>query len=92
MVAENAFGPRVAVYRNLERVAEASAWLRDLPQLVAALEREWKIETHAPFDDGSTSWTAPVTRDDGSSAVLKVNWPHDKASEEIDALEARLDD
>jgi hypothetical protein len=40
MVAENAFGPRVAVYRNLERVAEARAWLRELPQLVAALERK----------------------------------------------------
>jgi streptomycin 6-kinase len=87
MVAESAFGPRVAVYRNLERVAEARAWLRELPQLVAALAREWNIETHTPFDDGTTSWTAPVTREDGSPAVLKVNWPHDKASAEIDALE-----
>jgi streptomycin 6-kinase len=87
MLTENAFGPHVAVYRNLQRVAEAREWLRDLPQLVAAVEREWDIEAGTPYDDGSTSWTAPVTRGDGSPAVLKVNWPHHKTREEIDALE-----
>jgi hypothetical protein len=59
MVAANAFGPHVAVYHNLQGVAKASAWLRDLPQAVAALEREWDIRTDKPYDDGSTSWTAP---------------------------------
>jgi streptomycin 6-kinase len=87
MPAENAFGADLAFFRNLEDVAEARGWLRALPALVVALEREWEIQTRAPYEGCSTSWTAPATRGDGSPAVLKINWPHDRARHEIDGLE-----
>jgi len=61
--------------------------VRALPSLVAALEREWEIETASPYAGSSTSWTAPATRADGTRAVLKINLPHDKARYEIDALQ-----
>src|SRR5215471_5701771 len=87
MVASNAFGAHVPVYRSLSGVAEAQSWLRELPALVAALEREWEVETGAPYEGGSTAWTAPARCWDETRAVLKVGWPHDKARGEIDALE-----
>jgi len=40
----------------------------------------------APFQDAGCSWVAPVTRADGSAAVLKVAMPHMEGRDEIEGL------
>jgi streptomycin 6-kinase len=67
----------------MEGVEEAEIWLRELPALVAALEREWEIETGNPYDDASSSWVAPATRSDGTPAVLKISWPHERGEPKL---------
>src|SRR2546427_10943885 len=71
----------------MEGVEEAEIWLRELPALVAALEREWEIETGNPYDDASSSWVAPTTRSDGTPAVPKDLLAAREGRAEIDALE-----
>jgi streptomycin 6-kinase len=67
------------------RWPERSAWLDDLPAVIAALRDRWSIDLDAPFDgpEVSASWVAPATRADGTAAVLKVGMPHMEADHEI---------
>ncbi|WP_227983469.1 aminoglycoside phosphotransferase family protein [Nocardia spumae] len=53
--------------------ARGRAWLADLPERVEALCAHWRLETvGAAFGGGTHSYAAPVRREDGSVAVLKV--------------------
>ncbi|MDQ3709927.1 MAG: aminoglycoside phosphotransferase family protein [Actinomycetota bacterium] len=86
MVAADAFGAHVPVFRELTRSARELAWLARLPDLVIELERRWRIRTGSPYRTGVAAWTAPAITDDGALAVLKVSWPHREARGEAAGL------
>jgi streptomycin 6-kinase len=86
VAASGAFDPRLPVFRSLGGTADGRAWLSALPGIVAELEARWKVETGAPYREGTASWVAPATIADGTAAVLKVGWPHREARGEADAL------
>ncbi|MBB1245026.1 phosphotransferase [Streptomyces durbertensis] len=71
---------------NLSRHEAGREWLERLPGLVAAYQARWRLRLGAPFTGGSCSWAAPVHREDGLAAVLKVTWPHPEARGEAAAL------
>jgi streptomycin 6-kinase len=60
-------------------------WLESLPRLVARTASAWRLTLGPPFA-GNTSWVGPVTRADGSPAVLKLNFPDPDTEHEADAL------
>jgi streptomycin 6-kinase len=64
-----------AVVRNKARAAGAEDWLERLPELVASLETDWSIAVGRPYEGGSEAFVAQATREDGTSAVLKVLVP-----------------
>ena len=53
------------------REVGASAWLADLPGLVAGLERDWQLAQGSPYPDATEAYVAPATLADGTEAVLK---------------------
>lgn len=65
---------------------ERAAWLRQLPQLIAELQRRWSLELAAPFAQGSCAWVAPALTRHGRPAVLKLGMPHMEGEHEIDGL------
>ena len=76
-----------------ERVARLAAfpggrqWLDTLESTVATCTEAWDLEVGEPFADAFVSWTAPAIRD-GRDVVLKVQFPHEEAQHEADALRA----
>ena len=64
-----------AVVRNKARAAGAEDWLERLPELVSSLETDWSIAVGRPYEGGSEAFVAQATREDGTSAVLKVLVP-----------------
>lgn len=72
---------------SCQKTPERAAWLERLPKLVRELADRWSLTLDVPFpDEGSCAWVAPVSRADGSPAVLKVGMPHMEAQNEIDGL------
>lgn len=66
---------------------EGTAWLNNLPNQIAKLEQTWGFRTGTAFDHGgAVSWVAPVEREDGPEAVLKIGFPHEEARFEAEAL------
>jgi streptomycin 6-kinase len=66
---------------------ERMAWLNGLPEAISALQRRWALSLGEPFTrEVSCAWVAPVVREDGSPAVLKLGMPHMEAAHEIDGL------
>jgi streptomycin 6-kinase len=63
-------------------------WLEALPETVRELAARWSLTLEPPFQgkEISCSWVAPVTRADGSPAVLKLGMPHFEGARELDAL------
>lgn len=63
-------------------------WRERLPESVNGLARRWQLTVGVPFDreEGSCAWVAPVTRSDGTRAVLKLAVPHFEGEHEIDGL------
>ncbi len=69
-----------SVVRTKATLAGATAWLHDLPDLVAELADEWGLVVDGrPFDDATEAYVAGATLADGTAAVLKVPVPHDHA-------------
>ncbi|MEX2236753.1 MAG: aminoglycoside phosphotransferase family protein [Dehalococcoidia bacterium] len=80
--------PDTFTRRISESFEEAGpAWLNDLPNLVASLEREWSIQAAPHFPDLSYNYVAPATTADGTQVVLKLGVPGREARSEIAALE-----
>ncbi|MUN36238.1 aminoglycoside phosphotransferase family protein [Actinomadura litoris] len=50
-------------------------WLKRLPGLLAEIAREWRLEIEAARYGLSYHWVAPVRREDGTKAVLKLGPP-----------------
>lgn len=61
--------------------AAGEQWLHDLPRHVAELEREWHISVGAPLPGGTSAFVAPVTKDDGTQAILKIALPAFRADD-----------
>lgn len=62
------------------------AWLDALPELIREVAADWSLTLGAPFLDTHVSFTAPVRCADGTSAVLKVQYPHRECAHEAEAL------
>lgn len=54
--------------------ADGERWLANLPTVLAGILRDWELRVHDPYPL-SFHWVAPVTRADGSAAVLKLGVP-----------------
>jgi streptomycin 6-kinase len=65
---------------------EGRAWLREIPGRVAACSSKWALTLGAPYKDSFVSIVYPATRDDGSHAVLKIQYPHRESDHEHEAL------
>jgi len=63
-----------------------TAWLEDLPRLVAECAEEWSLTLGAPYPYAHTALSLPAVRADGSLAVLKVGFPDRESQYEADAL------
>lgn len=58
--------------RAFARAAGADGWLAGLPDLVARLERDWRIAVGAAYPDATEAYVAAATLADGTPAVLKL--------------------
>jgi streptomycin 6-kinase len=76
--------PRLLV-ESCGSVPKQVAWLDRLPSLVCELKRRWSLSVGEPFQ-ASAAWVAPVVREDGTQAVIKINMPHFEAEHEIEGL------
>jgi streptomycin 6-kinase len=78
------------VVREKALVAGADDWLRELPETIAAVEREWAIEAGAVYSGGTEALVVEATTGGGDPVVLKLCVPRDvdAARREIVALEA----
>ncbi len=71
----------------LERSESGSAWLSDLPRLCDECLEQWQLAgAGPPFEYAYASLALPVTRADGSEAVLKLRFPDRESEHEADAL------
>jgi streptomycin 6-kinase len=70
---ETTAGAVPPVVRNKALAAGAGQWLRDLPGLIAELERDWSIAVGRSYQDPTEAFVAEATLDDGIPAVLKVH-------------------
>jgi len=63
-----------------------SDWLRNLPEVVAVVERIWSVRVGEPFQPGGqTAWVAPASGTD-HDLVVKIAWRHPEAAHEADGL------
>lgn len=66
---------------------EGRKWLDSIPQKIETYKQKWSIEVFPPFVL-SYNYVAPVRKNDGRLAVLKIGYPKDKEFQnEIEALE-----
>ena len=61
--------------RNKALAAGAGQWLRDLPVLVADIERDWSMTVGRSYEEPTEAFVAEATLVDGTPAVLKVHIP-----------------
>lgn len=78
--------------RRKALAAGATAWLAELPDLVADLERDWAITVGRPYADATEAFVAEAVLDDGMPAVLKVLVPRDGDAAANEATVLRLAD
>ena len=67
-------------------------WLRDIPQIVADLERSWSVNVGPAIPGGTGAFVAVARTADGTDAILKVSIPdglegHSPFGEELHALQ-----
>lgn len=73
---------------NCRKSPERAEWLEQLRDTLQNLERRWSLILGPPFDseEVSCAWVAPVTLEDGTSAILKIGMPHMEGEHEIQGL------
>jgi streptomycin 6-kinase len=69
--------PASLVLKGAALTSRGPEWRRQLPSVVAGFVERWSLKIDAPFDGLSYNYVAPVTREDGSPAVLKLGFPSD---------------
>jgi streptomycin 6-kinase len=74
--------------RRKALVADAGAWLRELPALVAHLEHAWGVRVGPALEGGTEAFVAEARLGDGTPAVLKLVVPRagNPAQHEITVL------
>lgn len=78
------------VVRSKALAAGAAEWLRDLPGLVAGLERDWSISVGRAYDDPTEAFVAEATCADGTPVVLKLHIPRPGRHPENEVTVLRL--
>ena len=64
-----------------------SDWLQRVPGLVQTYREEWGLRLGEPYPSGAAGHAVRAELPDGTSAVLKLIYPHREAEHEADALE-----
>jgi streptomycin 6-kinase len=62
--------------------------LAKLPALTGEFMDRWQLQADGPVMHGVCALVLPVRRSDGTSAMLKLTWPHEEARYEHLALAA----
>lgn len=75
-----------AALRWLESSPEGREWLQHLPDRMAACVSRWGLSLEAPYEQSYVSIVFPAERQDGSQAVLKIQYPHMESEHEAEAL------
>ncbi len=65
---------------------DGRAWIDTLPVALAACAGRWGLELGDPFPDSYVSLVLPARRNDGSDAILKIQFPDRESDAEADAL------
>jgi streptomycin 6-kinase len=71
----------------LQSSGEGRAWLARLPGLLDACAEGWSLTLGEPFPYAFASLALAATREDGSAAVLKIQFPDRESEHEAAALE-----
>lgn len=71
----------------IDAYASKVAWDASAAELVGTMLRRWNLTAGQPFVGGEAASVLRVTVDDGSSAVLKIGYPHVEAIWEAVGLE-----
>jgi len=71
----------------LTGVVGGSAWLSELPRLVAGCVGDWRLTVETPIQHTGVSWVAYAELPDGTPAVLKLGFPDEESEHEANALE-----
>jgi streptomycin 6-kinase len=75
-----------AALKWMEKSASGRDWLRELPVRVNACCKKWSLQRQEPYPESYVSIVFPAKRADGSSAVLKIQFPHGESEHEAEAL------
>jgi streptomycin 6-kinase len=62
------------------------AWLERVPNLLDECVQEWGLRVGEPYVAGAAGYTVRAELPDGTSAVLKLIYPHREAEHEAEAL------
>jgi streptomycin 6-kinase len=72
-------------------VADASLtldeWRQQVPDLLLRRAEEWDLQVGEPYSSGWAGHAVRVRTSDGTSAALKLIWPHRESEYEAEALE-----
>src|SRR3954449_3680059 len=71
-----------------QRGPEGTAWLAEIPDILAHCEKRWSLTIGRPFPNLSYNYAARATRNDGSNVVVKVCYPDKEYLTEAEALRA----
>ncbi len=71
----------------MEDSVEGRAWLARLPGLVDDCAEQWSLTLGEPFAYAFASLALPATREDGTDAVLKIQFPDRESEHEAAALQ-----
>src|SRR5437868_2785610 len=70
----------------LAKSREGREWLRRLPYDVEACVERWGLTLEPPYEQSYVSLVFPAITGDGSTAVLKMQFPHPECRHEAEAL------
>jgi streptomycin 6-kinase len=79
----------VRIPERLQRLADfpgGADWLARLPRLTAECVEQWSLRLGEPYEYANVSLAVPAKLPDGTSAVLKVGFPHWESEHEAAAL------
>ena len=64
---------------NITRICgeRGRVWLNELPEILRALEQDWKVTVDRPFAGLSYNYVAPATDEFGTPVVIKIGLPID---------------
>ena len=66
---------------------KGEAWLQNLPQIIEKCEQLWHLEIEKSSFELSYNYVTSVKQEDGSSAILKVGFPHEELFNEVKTLQ-----